>query len=100
MFSSKGAEKILETMKEHSHSINAVQWSNDGLRFASGDDGGKVVLWRLEGRRWTGTHLKWPSEGRPSKVKVNILHWSCHDRWIVAAFGDSSIKVWDSVAGC
>ena len=101
MFGQEGPERILE-LEAHSDRVDSIQWANQGLRFISGSKDGTAILWRYEQQEWKNIKLRMETGGMSAsdqKLKVNMVQWTCDDRWLITAVSDYSLKVWDSTTG-
>jgi WD40 repeat protein len=76
----------------HSREINAVAFSPDGLKLATGSSDGTVKLWDLGNGHELLTY-----DGH--KAKVRCLAWSPDGKTIVSAGNDKNIKIWNTTTG-
>ena len=83
---------LLYTYRGHSAQVNAVAWSPDGRRIASGSWDQTVQVWDAA----TGGNV-FIYRGYSSYVKA--LAWSPDGRHIAVAGGDGTVQVWDATDG-
>ncbi|XP_074595391.1 bromodomain and WD repeat-containing protein [Brevipalpus obovatus] len=93
----------------HSESVDSIQFSNYGLKFVSGSKDGNAYIWWFERQEWhrkalsmsenlPGVAPKCDSDSK-NKTKVNMVCWTCDDKYVITAVSDCSLKVWDAVTG-
>ncbi len=76
----------------HSDAVNAVAWSPDGTRIASGSDDGTVQVWdAASGKILTFYH------GHSDMVIA--VAWSPDGTRIASASSDKTVQVWDAAKG-
>jgi len=104
-----GPVKILE-IEAHSDQVDSLQFSNFGLRFVSGSKDGTARIWWYSRQNWQ-SHLLNMSEVLPgtppvdeselkiTKIRVNMVCWTCDDVFVITAVNDRSLKVWESNTG-
>ncbi len=81
--------KLLLTYSGHLHYVNAVAWSNDGTRIASGGGDATAQVWDPGTRNTLTTY-----GGHAGDILA--LSWSPTDARIVSASKDTSAQVWDA----
>jgi len=82
---------LLYTYHGHSH-VNAVAWSPDGRRIASGSDDFMVQVWDAAG----GGHV-FTYKGHSNLVEA--VAWSPDGRRIASGSFDKTVQVWDAADG-
>ena len=83
---------LLYTYTGHNDGVNALAWSHDGTRIASGSSDGTAQVWRFSDGH---TLLKYAAHGSD----VRSVSWSPDDTTIVSGGWDGTARVWDSVTG-
>src|SRR6202011_5537603 len=78
------------TYKEHSSGVNAVAWSPDGKRIASGSGDKTVQVWEAADGGHAFTY-------RGHSSGVNAIAWSPDGKRIASAA--ETVQVWDAVDG-
>ena len=76
--------KLVQDLKAHDGQVNALAFSNDGTRLASGAADGSVVVWQLE----SGAMALRMTHGAP----INSLAFSTYDTALIA--GSRSLVIW------
>ncbi len=82
----------LYTYRGHAALVNAVAWSPDGKRIASGSGDRTVQVWDAA----DGSHVY--LYRRHSNTVIAVA-WSPDGRRIVSGSGDNTVQVWDAVDG-
>src|SRR5216683_890945 len=83
----------LYTYRGHSLGVNAVAWSPDSTRIASGSDDGMVQVWDATNGGNVFTY-----RGHASNV-VYAVAWSPDGTRIASGSGDGTVQVWDATDG-
>ncbi len=83
---------IISTYSGHSGKVNAVAWSPDGKRIASGSDDKTVQVWDA----FTG-HKLVSYDGHSDRVYA--LGWSPDGIYIASTSNDKTVQVWDATTG-
>ena len=82
----------LYTYGGHSESVNAVTWSPDGYRIASGSADGTVQVWGAENGNLVYTY--------PGHFQsVDAVAWSPNGMYIASGGGDGTVQVWGATDG-
>jgi WD40 repeat protein len=82
---------LLYTYRGHSDTVQAVAWSPDGRRIASGSD--DVQVWDATTGGNVLTYTGHHSHG------VNAVAWSPDGKHIASAGGDTAVQVWEASSG-
>ena len=82
----------LYTYGGHSESVNAVTWSPDGYRIASGSADGTVQVWGATDGNHVYTY-------RGHTARVNALGWSPDGTRIASGSDDGTAQAWDAEDG-
>jgi WD40 repeat protein len=82
----------LYTYRGHSASVNAVAWSPNGMRIASGSNDGTVQVWDAA----NGGHV-YTYHGHADRVVA--VAWSPDGTRIASGSDDNTAQVWDSANG-
>ncbi len=83
---------LLYTYRGHSALVNAVAWSPDGRRIASGSYDHTVQVWDAA----NGSHaFTYRGHSNP----VNAVAWSPDGRRIASGSNDKTVQVWDAADG-
>lgn len=80
------------TYRGHSGSVQAVPWSPDGKRIASGSWDGTVQVWDA----FTGDHVY---TYRGHSKAVNAVTWSPNGKHLASGSEDQTVQVWDAISG-
>ncbi len=80
------------TYRGHSASVNAVAWSTDGKRIASGSNDGTVQVW--DAANGGNVFIYRGHVGR-----VNAVAWSPDGKRIASGGSDGTVQVWDAANG-
>ncbi len=83
---------LLYTYRGHSALVNAVAWSSDGKRIASGSYDRTVQVWNAANGGHTFTY-------RGHFGPANAVAWSPDGKRIASASSDKTVQVWDAVDG-
>ncbi len=83
---------LLYTYPGHHGFVNALAWSPDGKRIASGSDDYKVQVWDAA----DGSHV-YTYSGHSNLVEA--VAWSPDGKRIASGGFDSTVQVWDAVDG-
>src|SRR5260221_357249 len=89
---SSSHSKALYTYQGHSASVNAVAWSPDGKRIASGSNDHTVQVWDAA----NGEHV---FIYRGHADHVNAVPWSPDGKRIASGSDDDRVQVWDAANG-
>jgi len=82
----------LYTYGGHSESVNAVTWSPDGYRIASGSADGTVQVWGAENGNLVYTY--------PGHFQsVDAVAWSPNGMYIASGGGDGTVQMWGATDG-
>jgi serine/threonine protein kinase len=82
----------LYTYHGHNNVVNAVAWSPDGIRIASGSNDNTVQVWNAT----DGTHV-FTYQGHSNVV--NAVAWSPDGTRIASGSNDNTVQVWDATDG-
>src|SRR5216683_1165985 len=82
----------LYTYRGHSLGVNAVAWSPDSKRIASGSDDGTVQVWDATDGRHVFTY-------RGHSDRVQAVAWSPDGTRIASASYDNTVQVWNAADG-
>ncbi|MCA9919744.1 MAG: WD40 repeat domain-containing protein, partial [Anaerolineales bacterium] len=75
--------RLTVTLSEHGNTpVNATAWSSDSLRFATGDNGGQILLWSFPVRDNDDPALSWNTQ-----VAVRGLAFAPDDAILAAVVG-------------
>ncbi len=85
-------KKLLFVYRGHSDAVNAVVWSHDGKRVASGSDDKTVQVWNA-----ADGNLVYKYFGHSSGV--NAVAWSPDGKRLASASDDYTSQVWDATTG-
>jgi eukaryotic-like serine/threonine-protein kinase len=89
---SKPAGSVVFTFRLHTGRVNAVAWSPDGSRIASGSYDKKVYVWEAaEGNKASTEH-------NHAKA-VNAVAWSPDGSYIASGGDDKVVQVWQESTG-
>src|SRR6266581_3722232 len=83
---------LLYTYRGHSALVNAVAWSSDGKRIASGGDDRTVQVWDAADGGHAFTY-------RGHSDVVDTVAWSSDGKRIASASYDQTVQVWDAADG-
>ncbi len=83
---------VLHTYRGHIDHVNAVAWSSDGKRIASGSFDKTVQVWNAADGGHAFTY-------RGHSDPVNAVAWSPDGRRIVSGSNDKTVQVWDAADG-
>jgi eukaryotic-like serine/threonine-protein kinase len=79
----------INTYRGHSGAVNAVVWSSDGKRIASGGVDQTVQVWNASTGRSIFTY-------RGHSARVNAISWSINEHYIVSGSDDQTAQIWDT----
>ncbi|HEU5199042.1 MAG TPA: serine/threonine-protein kinase [Ktedonobacterales bacterium] len=91
IFSSPPAGTLVYTYRGHSNTVNAVAWSPDGKRIASGSDDGTMQVWNATNGSFAVTY--------GVSNTVNAVAWSPDGKYIASGSQDTTVQVWDASNG-
>ena len=92
VISNKFIGNLLQTLTDHSYSVNSVAYSSDGQTLASGSWDTTIKLWNVK----TGNLLQ-TLEGH--SAWVNSVAYSPDGQILSSASGDNTIKLWNVKTG-
>ncbi|KAI9218265.1 WD40-repeat-containing domain protein [Blastocladiella britannica] len=102
------------TLAGHQGGVNIVRWAPDGLRIASGDNVGSIVIWIPTASAAESTRLLLAVEEDTSEYKeawrvqriltghkdeVSDLAWSPCGKYLASVGTDQRLRVWDCSTG-
>ena len=86
--------RLTVTLNEHGNTpVNAAAWSSDSLRFATGDNGGQILLWSFPVRDNNDPALSWNTQ-----VAVRGLAFAPDDAILAAVVGGNG-RFYDPTSG-
>nr|XP_061806250.1 PH-interacting protein [Nerophis lumbriciformis] len=108
-FGSGQPEKISE-LESHTDKVDSIQFSHCSDRFVSGSRDGTARIWQLQPQGWKsilldmqtklpGKYNPPPLEDKVTKLKVTMVAWDRHDRTVITAANNLTLKVWNSISG-
>ncbi|XP_034755194.1 PH-interacting protein isoform X3 [Etheostoma cragini] len=108
-FGSGQPEKISE-LESHTDKVDSIQFSHCSDRFVSGSRDGTARIWQLQPQGWRsilldmqtklpGKYNPPPLEDKVTKLKVTMVAWDRHDRTVITAANNLTLKVWNSTTG-
>ncbi|XP_078699475.1 bromodomain and WD repeat-containing protein 3-like isoform X1 [Branchiostoma floridae x Branchiostoma belcheri] len=104
-----GPDRIAE-LEAHTDKVDSIQYNNSGDKFVSGSRDGTARVWRFERQEWRNVLLNMATSlpGKSNQLdtankyfkwKVTMVGWDLHDKYVITAVNDKSLKVWDSHSG-
>ena len=90
---------LLYTYRGHSSEVDAVAWSPDGKRIASGSRDTTVQVWDASTGSNVLTYTGHSFYGVNAIYDVNAVVWSPDGKHIASGGDDKTVQVWDAITG-
>jgi WD40 repeat protein len=92
-------KKDLHLLEGHSGQVQAIAWSPDGKRLASGGVDSKVLLWEVQRKADGSLFVSTPRVFSGHKEAVLAVAFSPDGTRLASGSADSTIRIWDVASG-